>query len=483
MSTGQSYTLPEEPLLTSRAVLFLTACSYLCVALSFSYLDRRYGFFSGEGVFWIIWTLLGFGAALLYQGRGARAAEVHWKIMGGVALLFVLFIFLKYNLLRWASVSLLLVLSARAVVLRTRRDFYLTLTVIFVVSLMVATYWTVNWTVWFYLAPAWLFAALALAWEHAAGVAVSRWAKGGLTVGFISLSFMLAMLLFLFAPRPPTLGFGFLPPGTETPNLNTQSGGGQGTQHGEGGRQGHEGRGGSGGGSQQAGAGGQGWQQMFERMRRDLLGDQHMPEWQRGTLLRLLGWGELLGAALRGELVWGGGRKPGIGVPGEFTPVERFQQAIAEQIGKLKQMLQDMLEQLSRLSWLDWLLLLLGLWLIYRGWRRRYQLVTGLLLTLASGLLRWQPMLAMRLSLWALLCCLRQQGHRRAPGQSLREQLASARALPDLPHRWLTYALELYGEVRFGRAKPTAQRAAHMHKAVYGASQILSGVMPELQRA
>src|SRR5262249_32965709 len=158
------------------------------------------------------------------------------------------------------SLTLMITLAARAVVMRTRRDFYLSQTVIFVVSLMVATHMAADWTVWFYLAPAWLLAALALAWEYAAGVAISRWAKGGLTLGFILLSFLLAMLLFLFGPRPPSLGFGFLPPGTDTPNLLKQEAGNQGTGRGDGAANGLGRAGGPPGQGTQGG--GEPWQQM-----------------------------------------------------------------------------------------------------------------------------------------------------------------------------------------------------------------------------
>ncbi len=477
MSRLPSSTLPDEPPLASRAVLLFTACSYLCVGLSFSYLDRRYGHFGFESLLWLAWTALGFGAALVYLRRPGGAAERHWKVMGGLGLLFALFPgFLMFNLLRWVSLTLLIILSARAVVMRTRRDFYLSLTVIFVVSLMVATYMTADWTVWFYLAPAWLFAALALAWGHAAGVAISRWAKGGLTLGFITLSFVLATLLFLFAPRPPTLGFGFLPPGTDTPNLLKQDAGSQGPDRGAGGADGREGRAGRAGGSPgqaaQGSSGAQPWQQMFERMRRDL-DDRHMPAWQRGVLQRLTGWGEILAAALTGELVPGRQRVPGDDYPGS-RPLE--------QAGELTAQVVERVQHLIRIGWPLLLLLLVLLWLLHRDWARRYRLAAALLLQLAGLLQRWRPLLSMRLSALALNCCLRQQGHAPARGQSVREHLAAATSVPELPRRWLAYAVDLYGETRFGGVVAGAQRAANMRQAVYGASQILAGVMPELRR-
>ena len=92
-------------------------------------------------------------------------------------------------------------------------------------------------------------------------------------------------------------------------------------------------------------------------------------------------------------------------------------------------------------------------------------------------------MLSMRLSALALNWCLRQQGHGRVGGQSVREHLAGAASVPDLPRRWLGYAVDLYCETRFGSTAATRQRAANMHKAIHGASQILAGAMPELKRA
>lgn len=459
MSTTTSAAPADQPL-TSRAVVLLTACSYLCVCLSFSYLDRRYGKFGFESLLWLVWTGLGFGAALFHVGKSSRAAETHWKVQGALGMLLALFPgFLMFNLLRWASLTLLIVLSARSVVMRTRRDFYMNLTVIFVVSVMVATYMTADWTVWFYLAPAWLFAGLALAWEHAAGTAISRWAKGGLTVAFIGLSFLLAMLLFLLAPRPSTLGFGFLPPGTDTPNLVTQEAGSEGK--GEGGDA--NSRGGRAAGAQ-GDAGTEPWQQMFDRMRRDLH-DRHMPEWQRQTLQRLTGWGEILAAALTGKLV----TAPGTSSAGSMEEL-------------LREAGDYCVEKIILPFWPWLLLLLLLLWLIFRLWPQRYGLGAAGLLQAAHLLARWQPMLSMRLSALALSWCLRQQGHGRVGGQSVREHLTAAASVPDLPRRWLAYAVDLYCETRFGGIMATPRRAANMRKAIHGASQILAGVLPELQR-
>jgi hypothetical protein len=41
----------------------------------------------------------------------------------------------------------------------------LSLAIVVSVSLLVAVHWAADWTLWFYLGPAWLFVALALAWD------------------------------------------------------------------------------------------------------------------------------------------------------------------------------------------------------------------------------------------------------------------------------------------------------------------------------
>jgi hypothetical protein len=203
---------------------------------------------------------------------------------------------------------------------------------------------------------------------------------------------------------------------------------------------------------------------MFDRMRRDL-DDRHIPDWQRQTLQRLTGWGEILAAALTGQIV------AGLGMPSARTMEELLREA-----GEY------CVEKIILPWWPILLLLLLLLWLIARLWPRRYGLGVAGLLFGAHVLVRWRPMLSMRLSARALNWCLRQQGHEPVGGQSVREHLAGASSVPDLPRRWLGYAVDLYCETRFGSMAATRQRAANMHKVIHAASQILAGVMPELMR-
>lgn len=448
----------ESAALTHRGVVCFTAMAYLGVGLAFAYLDRRHGVFANEGLLWVVWSVLGFGGGLLHLGRAGRVAAWHWRLMGGLAFALALFPGLAlFNLLRWIGFTLLLVIGARGGVMQTRRDLYMTLVSVFVVSLMVATHHTANWTIWLYLAPAWVCAGLALAWDHAGDAAVPGWAKGGLALGFVATTFLLASLLFLFAPRPPSLGFGFVPPGTDTPNLNSQSHGPQGGESG----QAHNTDGTGQGGQTDAGASGGGdgwtdnWQRMLDRMRLDLQ-DPHMPAWQRQGLERVVGWGDWLVAALTGRLV--------LGSETVDAALADDSTAVAVPTGQ-------------GLPW--WLVALLALvvgllcWWLRRHWHRRHGVFATALLHLAPLVATWRPWWSMRLSVWALGLALRQQGVVVGPDTSLREQLALAR-LPDLPGRWMGYAVDLHNEVRFGTAPATPQRAAYMQQAVAGAHQLLT---------
>ena len=79
--------------------------------------------------------------------------------------------------------------------------------------------------------------------------------------------------------------------------------------------------------------------------------------------------------------------------------------------------------------------------------------------------------------------CLHGAGHRRAPGQSVREHWAAAASgLAPLAARWLGDAVNTYCAMRFGAVAATAQSAQHMHVVVQGASDVLSGRAPELAR-
>lgn len=442
------FPMPSAPL-ESRAVVALTGLSYLFTGIGFSYLDRSYGGFGVQSLLWLVWALLGFGAGVLNMHRPPGAGRTQWKVMGFLGIVLALFPgMVMYALPRWSSVTLMVIMGARAPMLRTQRDFYLTLTVIFVVSFMVSTRFDAEWSLWFYLGPAWLLGALALAWQHAAGTALSRWIRLSMTLGFIGTALALAVALFLFAPRPPTLGFGFLPPGTDTPGLFDRPAGEGGAQAATGAGRTGKAPGASGPGQGRDGTAGGQWQAMLDHMR-SATRDPFMPRWQRDAIQGVLG-------AAQSLLDWGeggGSPSPGEAEGGGESPPSDGQSAL----------------------W--WLLVLLAAWLL---WRHRYRL--GLRIALAGAWLlasRW-PAQSMRLSAWAMTWCLSGQRHYRQPGQSVREHWASARCTAPLARRWLGQALEAYCAMRFGRVPATRQRALHMRQAVQGSSDILLGLAPEL---
>jgi len=452
----------ESPTLHSRAVVVLTGLSYLFTGFGFSFLDRRFGSLGLEGFLWLVWAVLGFGAGAVHVGRPANAGKTQWLVLGPIGGLLALFPgFAIYNLLRWASLTLMIVIGARAAVLKTRRDFYLTLTVIFVVSFMVGTHGNADWTLWFYLGPAWVFGGLALAWDHAAGTPLSRWTKMFMTLGFITTSFLLTVALFFFAPRPPILGFGFLPPGTDTPGMFTQPVG-SGGQQGKGGSHGGAGSGGSAGqgsaDAPQQGSWGQQWDAMLKGMRR-AASDKTIPQWQRSIMEKMLDWAQTLHGLLTGRA---------------FKPAGNPVQMDAPP---------QPLEQEQRLSFrVNWLLVLALLLVGYLLWRRRYRLGLQLVLGSAWLLSGWYPAQSMRLSALAMKWCLDMQDHKRLPGQSVREHWAAAADVAPLARRWLGYAVESYCAMRFGNVPATPQQAIHMRKAVMGACDIMLGTAPELAR-
>ena len=454
-TTAEPADAGEAP--TSRAVVVLTGLAYLFVGIGFSYLDRRFGSFGFEALLWIVWALLGFGAGTALIGKPTQSGQVLWRVLGALGFVFVILpLFPVYNLLRWGSLSLMVVVGARAVILRTRRDFYLTLTVIFVVSFMVGTHGNANWTLWFYLGPAWLFGALALTWEYTSGTSIPRWIRLLMTLGFVGLAFLLAAMLFLFAPRPPILGFGFLPPGTDPPGLFQQPTAQGGSNPAKGGSDNGAADTGTkeGTGASPAGGAAQDWRAMLDTMRR-AMSDSYIPAWQRSLMGQLLdsaqGAVDGLAAAASGSAE--AGQLQGLARVGVFY-----------------------------LSWWTILLALLALVTACLMWWRRYRIGLEAALGLSWLLTGRFPTQSMRLSALAMKWCLHSAGHARSPGQSVREHWLGAAAIAPLARRWLGYAMEAYCAMRFGGVAATAQGARHMRTAVQGACDILAGIAPELKR-
>nr|WP_315463431.1 transglutaminaseTgpA domain-containing protein [uncultured Rhodoferax sp.] len=462
-------TADDSPPLQSRGVLILTGLSFLFVGLAFSYLDRRYGHFGLEGTLWVLWAFFGFGAGALHalkpQGEGG---QVQWAVMGSVGGLLAVFPgFLMFNLLRWICLLIMVVMGARAAVMRTRRDFYFTLMVIFSVSFMAGTHDNADWTLWIYLGPAWAFGALALAWEHAAGNPLSRWTKLLMTGGFLGTALLLTAVLFLFMPRPSTLGFGFLPPGTDTPGMFTTPAGGanqDGNQGGNGaGGNASVGSSGASGQQQPGGTLGQ-WQGMLKEMRSSLQ-DASIPQWQRNALGHVLGAGEWMMRALGGER-------------GTYAKgPQNSDTDPTKQVQEFNLTAQQLFDWLTALL-LALVLCLLGYWL----WRRRYQVGMVITLNAAQLLAHRYPMRSMELSAWSLKWGLRVHGHPQQAGQSIREYVSTARAVPPLARKWMAYAVEDYCAVRFGGVAATPARATRMQESVRGAYEVASGLMPELSK-
>ncbi|MDO9198177.1 DUF3488 domain-containing protein [Rhodoferax sp.] len=461
MTTTRTVPVPVDPAspLNSRAVVALTGMSYFFVALGFSYLDRRFSSFGVEGFLWLTWAVLGFGAGTLHAGKPVASGQTQWVVLGLLGFVLALFPGLAiYNLLRWTCLTLMIVIGARAAILRTRRDFYLTLTVIFVVSFMVGTHGNADWTLWFYLGPAWVFGGLALAWEHAAGVRLSRWTKMAMTLGFVGASFLLAVVLFFFAPRPPILGFGFLPPGTDTPGLFQQPvGEGGGRQ-----AKGNSGSSGSGAGAGQGSAGApqpgewaQKWGAMLKSMRQSTA-DRFIPQWQRSLMEKLLNSAQ----SLLGMLTGRSAESEATSADGELT--------------------QEQSESL--LFKVNWLWVLVALLAGYFLWRRRYRIGLGIALGCSWLLAAHFPAQSMRVSAQAMKWCLHIQGHKRSPGQSVREHWLAAAGIAPLANKWLGYAVQIYCETRFGAVSASQQRALNMRRAVQGACDILIGFAPELKK-
>lgn len=415
----------------SRTVMALTGASFLCAGLSFSYLDRRYGKFPVEGMFWVVWTLLGFGVAWLRGDSSSAGARRHWKVQGIVGATLAIFPgFLMFGMARWVALSLMLVIGARAVVMHTRRDFHLTLITIFVVTFLAASHALSDWTLWVYLGPCWLLAGLALTWDHAAEARISPWTKLLLNGGFMVLCLVMALVVHAIVPQPNIRGFGFLPPGTDHPGqFNTPSGSlpGTGRLPGEGGA-GGSGAAGEGQGPQADGGWARAWGQGLKEMRRSL-SDKSMPGWQRDALGQVLGTME----------------------------------AMAQALGQLEQKASRLL---ADFDWMDLLWLLLAALLVYLVWRWRYRLGMRMALSLAWLLSHQHPMASMKVSAASLGWALHVHGHPRGKGQSVREHWNSLPQAPASVRSWVRKATDLYGASRFGGRRPTAASAGQLRQLV-----------------
>ncbi len=414
----------------ARTVVCFAGASYLCAGLSFSYVHRYAGTFGTESLLWALWTLVGFGGALWHVGREPQAGQQQWKWQVAIGLTLAVFpFFFMFNLARWVALVLMLVMGARAAIMHTRRDFHLTLVVIFAVSFLVATHGGADWTLWFYLGPCWLFAAMALAWEHAAGARLPTRAKGLLTAGFVVLSLLAALLLHALLPKPHIMGFGFLPPGTDQPGHfktpATAADPSQGTDRNANAAQGSAP--GANSGDTEHGSSLSAWAEELQSLRQ-ALADKHIPSWQRAVL------------------------DAGIDT----------MQTLANGLASVGAAAQQYVGSLSLAGLLMWLLaLLVALWV----WRRRWLLGARVALLASGGFAPWRPAASMRLSARAVTWALRSHGHRRQPGQSIREHWSGLANAPMLSE-WLHRAADTYCASRFGSQGFTPTRARDLNRAI-----------------
>jgi len=441
---------PDEKL-ASVAIPVLCGLACLFVAWAFAYLDRRIGRFAVEAVVWTVWVGLGyFLAAANLNGDGVRAARLA-KIFTIVAcVLAVVPGVLMFTLLRWAAFALLMVTAARAPAMRTRRDFYYALAAIVAVSLLVATHGNADWTTWFYLGPAFLCIALALAWDYAAGVELGRLRKTGLTLGFLAVCMAVSVAVFAIVPRPNILGFGFLPPGTDTPGRFKVDA----PRSGDSGDRSDRGAGGeSGGGAGSSGAAQPSLLEQAVTRMQQTLKEPSLPQWQRGIVAGMLGMAETY-MWVRGDLVL---RRVSSMTPSEREEARQIAQRVASVLAVLKALLALLL--LALLAW--------GLWLL------RWRLAVAGALWSAWLLARWKPAVSMRCSALAVRWMLGRRGHPMRAGQSVLEHLGSAPALPALARHWLGTSLRLYSEHRFGGVGASPHAAVYMRRAIESSVEIM----------
>lgn len=435
----RSDAMPDEKL-GSPAILVLCGCAYLGVALAFSYLDRRFGRFGVEAGWWIIWTCLGFGNGVLSLKADAardRGFALALAIIAGALSLFPGF--LMFRLDRWAALLLLLFTAARAANMRSRRDFYYGLVAIVAVSLLVATHSNADWTTWFYLGPAWLAIAMALAWDYAAGVQLGSLRKSVLALGFVAVCIALSTAIFTMLPQPRILGFGFLPPGTSAPGRfqgevsePARAAGPLSAQQ-------------SGSDTPETVLG-----QAVQRMRQSLK-DPALPGWQRLAVQGLLAGAEAL---MRGT-----GNADGPVMLRQMTAEEA--QAFANRIAAVQSFLRF-------IAWLLMLALAAGI-----VWLLRWRIGIVLALGGAWALVRISPSASMRCSSFAIRWLLARGGHPLRPGQSVLEHVQTAVALPAPAREWLERSTRIYCADRFGGARASDRSAAYVRRAVDAARELM----------
>ncbi len=421
----------------------LCGLAWFGVACAFSFLDRARDAFPVFALAWLALGLVGFGLGILHRARPERARPPA-RVLTVLACVFALVPgLLMFTLVRWAAFALLLVTAARAAAMHVHRDLYYALAAVVAVSLLVVTHGNAAWTVWFYLAPAWLCVVLALAWDHAGQVRLRAPLKAGMAVTFVAVCVALGVALSALLPLPRTDGFGFLDPPTTNPLHAGRSAAAGAT--------GSAGEGASGSGDAAGGAGARSRLGDLAEALHRALRDKGLPQWQRSMVEGMLATVEFVGRV--------SGRTDARVAGRMLTPREM------EQARQRAQAVQSFLDALWHLLWL-----LLALWLL---WRLRWRIAGALALGGAGLLAPWSPGRSMRCSMLALHCLLHRRGQPRDAGQSVLEHVDSAAFLAPTLRQGLRRAVQAYGAWRFGGAQASGRQAREVRRAVAPADELL----------
>jgi hypothetical protein len=194
-----------------RSLLALVAAAYLACAVALCWLaDPRIEQRLAIGLFWLLWTSIAFGLAA-WQWR-----RPDMQTRGPVMTLSVLAVLLAFmpglsifRLVPWSGAALLLFAGARApLLMKTRRGLYLLALAIAVCGAAAATHPRADLSLLYFIVPAWIGIALAVALQHSAAWPLKRGAQWAGALVFVAVSAGLTLLLFLLLPRPPQLWSG-----------------------------------------------------------------------------------------------------------------------------------------------------------------------------------------------------------------------------------------------------------------------------------
>ena len=192
-------------------------------AMSMVQLDRHYGTFAGEAMFWAVAFLLSTLGGWHHNLRGWPGAERVSRLgLFAAAALMALLLLVVYSPLRAAAFTLGLVQVARGFVMTTRRDLYFAYVIGFVLVFTALSHPRGDWTLALFVVPYVIAMAFTLMAEHADRIgwrgerSRAEPSPGGLLaitgVAAVSgLVLLVAAIVFFILPRPEALGYGFFP--------------------------------------------------------------------------------------------------------------------------------------------------------------------------------------------------------------------------------------------------------------------------------